>query len=124
MSFFFRYHPTTEYTLKGKTFTFQNMFLRYRLLKVLENRSMLYYEHELVEGQSLQYIAERYYEDSSLDWVILITNNIVDPQFDLPLEYQDFINYVKGKYGSVESAMGTTHHYEQIIQVNMTMKNI
>jgi hypothetical protein len=118
MPFFFNKHPSISYDLlkNSRPKTIQNPLVRYRLQEVLKNKAALYYTHDLKEGQSVQYIAQRYYGDSTLDWVIYVVNNIIDPQYDLPLGYQDFINYVKGKYGSVESALNGVHHYEQILQ--------
>jgi hypothetical protein len=94
----------------------QNPLVRFKLREIIKNKSILYYTHDIKEGQTCEYIANRYYGDSTLDWVIYIVNDIIDPQYDLPLGYQDFINYVKSKYNSIESALSTTHHYEQIIQ--------
>ena len=36
-------------------------------------------------------IADRYYGDSTLHWIVLLTNNILDPYFDFPLNYRNFV---------------------------------
>ena len=123
MPHFFNRHPEVDYDmgLTGNSVTVQNPLVRFKLKDALKSRSALYYSHNLEEGQSIQYIANQYYEDPTLDWVIYVVNDIIDPQFDLPLDYQDFINFVKGKYGSIESALNTNHHYEQIIQTHQVL---
>jgi hypothetical protein len=118
MAFYFRNHPTIQYDLlkDGTNRVIQNPLVRFKLVNVLKNRTALYYTYDLQEGQTLQFVADKYYGDVSLDWVIMITNDIIDPQYDLPLGYQDFVNYVRGKYGSIETAQQQTHHYEWIYQ--------
>mgnify|MGYP003632662575 CR=1 FL=1 len=118
MTFFFKNHPLVSYDIRGNGVprTIQNPLVRFKLLDVLKNRTALYYTHDIQEGQSLEFIADRYYGDSTLDWVIYIVNDIIDPQYDLPLDYQQFNAFVKGKYGKVETAINTIHHYEHIYQ--------
>jgi hypothetical protein len=75
----------------------------------------------LKKGKPQSLLQIRYYDDSTLDWIIYIVNDIIDPQYDLPMDYQQFIAYVKSKYGSTESALNTTHHYEHIIQTQSVL---
>jgi hypothetical protein len=75
----------------------------------------------LKKGKPQNLLLIRYYGDSTLDWVIYIVNDIIDPQYDLPMDYQQFIAYVKSKYGSTESALNTVHHYEHIIQIQSVL---
>src|SRR5210317_1606644 len=109
MPHFFENFPTIDYDLQrnGTIRTIQNPLVRFKLLEALKNNTVLYYTHDIREGQTVQYIANRYYGDSTLDWVLFITNDILDPVYDLPLDYQDFVNFVVNKYGSIESAMNT-----------------
>jgi hypothetical protein len=123
MAFFFENHPKISYDIQknGITHTVQNPLVRFKLQNILKNRTALYYTHDINEGQSIEFIADRYYGDSTLDWVIYIVNDIIDPQYDLPMDYQQFITYVKSKYSSVESALNTVHHYEHIIQTQSVL---
>ena len=123
MTFFFKNHPLVSYDIRGNGVprTIQNPLVRFKLLDVLKNRTALYYTHDIEEGQTLEFIADRYYGDSTLDWVIYIVNDIIDPQYDLPLDYQQFIAFVRSKYSSVESALNTIHHYEHIYQTQSVL---
>ena len=55
-------------------------------------------------------IAEAFYGDSGLDWVILTTNNIVHVRDEWPMGAQDFLTYINGKYTAQE--LTNIHHYE------------
>ena len=117
MAHFFDNHPTVSYDLNkdNKPIDVQNPLVRFIYKEALKDKAAWYYTHDIAPGQSLQFIAEKYYGDSSLDWVLMISNDIIDPIYDLPLDYNDFIAFIRAKYGSVPAAQGKVKHYEQII---------
>lgn len=122
MSFYFRDFPFVNYQIEDYNINevVQNPLLRFKIIDVLRNVKFLYQEY-IIEEESASEIAFKTYEDETLDWVIYITNNIIDPKYDWPLGYRDFINFITKKYGSVENASRETttdniHHYEWIVQ--------
>jgi hypothetical protein len=117
MAHFFNNHPTVSYDLnKNNTpINVQNPLVRFIYKEALKDRTAWYYTHDIAPGQSIQYIAEKYYGDARYDWVLMITNDILDPVYDLPLEQNDFIAFIRSKYGSVPAAQGKVKHYEQIL---------
>ena len=118
MVHFFNNFPSVEYDMgrTGVVQNIQNPLVRFKLLDILKNKSALYYKHIVEEGQSAQFIADNYYEDVTLDWVIYLVNDIYDTLYDWPMDYQVFTEFVKSKYGSIETALNTVHQYEYIIQ--------
>jgi len=72
------------------------------------NSSLLYYDYDTQDKDTPENIADKYYGDSEKHWIILITNNILDPFFEFPLSYDQFNEYVEDKY------------YEQGLANNMT----
>ena len=58
-------------------------------------------------------IAYTLYNDPSLDWVILLSNNIINIQTEWPMPQADLDRYLLEKYGSYE-AQEEIHHYETI----------
>jgi hypothetical protein len=74
------------------------------------------YQYNVQNGERPDIIAYKYYEDANLDWVILLTNNIIDPQFEWPLDDRSFERYIRKKYGSLEAAKQTHHLYEKILR--------
>jgi hypothetical protein len=72
-------------------------------------------------------------------WIILYANNIIDPQYDWPLGYRDFNNYISNKYRTAaatdlsisantitdqqviawtpnKTSANNIHHYEMVIK--------
>ena len=56
-------------------------------------------------------IAFRVYDDESLDWLVLLSNNIINYESEWPMDQISFDNYILNKYGSYEN-MYDIHHYE------------
>ena len=117
MSFIFSRWPTVEYDFKknGKKTTVTNVTLRFKLAEALRTKSAVMYEYNVKNGERPDIIAAKYYGDASLDWLILLANNIIDPQWEWPLDDRSFDNYIRGKYGSREAAQQQIHHFEKII---------
>ena len=51
------------------------------------------------------------YGDPNLDWVVLLSNNVINIQNEWPLSQQSFENYVLDKYGTL-AKLDEIHHYE------------
>lgn len=123
MSFFFRHHPYVEYDLRktGIVEIVQNPLVRFKLKSVLKSKSMLYYTHVVRDQERADIIAHKYYGDDTLEWVIYLVNDIIDTQFDWPLNQHDLDSYIRSKYGSTSVARATVHHYEQILQAHSVL---
>lgn len=122
-SYYFENFPTISYDLEknGNFNNITNIFLRYKIIDVFKKQQAVYYNYNIKDGERPDVIAFKYYGDASLDWIILLTNNIIDPQFDWPLSSKAFENYLVKKYGSITTAREQTHHYEQITQQQQVM---
>lgn len=65
--------------------------------KYLDNED-LYYAYEMQDSDTAEILASKYYGSSELHWIILITNNIFDKDFDFPMPYGVFKRYIEDKY--------------------------
>ena len=118
MAYMFNKWPTVSYDLKknGKPLQLTNITLRFKLNELLLDKVAVMYQYDVQDGERADIIAEKYYGDGQLDWVIYLINNIIDPQFDWPLDDRSFDRYIRNKYGSRESAKQTHHAYEKILR--------
>ena len=57
-------------------------------------------------------VANTIYDDPSLDWVVLLSNNIVNVQSEWPLGQAAFNTYITEKYGDETTLYSGIHHYE------------
>jgi hypothetical protein len=59
-------------------------------------------------------VAFEIYKDSTLDWLVLTANNIVNIQNEWPIPNNVFDELMTEKYGTYENLIGGIHHYETI----------
>jgi len=122
MPFFFENFPQVEYDLKknDKLEILTNVTVRFKIQEILQNRTVVLYDYNVKDGERPDVIAYKYYDDPSLDWIILLTNNIVDPLFEWPLDSRSLNRFIIEKYGSIGTAKSTVHEYRQIVREQST----
>ena len=107
MAKYFNFFPKTYYTLKDRTNsldTVTNIIARYNFDDKLKENTAAFYEYEVKDGDTPEIIASKYYDNPERHWIVLLFNNIVDAQFDWPLDYGSFLNFVEKKYSAIEYA--------------------
>ena len=107
------------YDINNKQFTtYQvatNVFFRVAVIRnVLENISF-YYDYLIKDEDTPEILAEKVYGDPEAHWLIMMTNQIVDAQYDWPLSDTEFGKYIISKYGSISNAKTSIHHYEKVV---------
>jgi hypothetical protein len=94
------------------------------LKEVLSNVSA-YLLYTVKDGDTPEILAEKVYGSPEAHWLILYANNIVDPQFDWPLNATNFNRFVVDKYRSMaERFLGPGLKDYQIIAWTQDINNI
>lgn len=62
------------------------------------NDERIYYTYLYQDHDRPEHIAQKYYGDEDLHWIILFTNTVFDSNFDFPLSSWNFSKYVNDKY--------------------------
>ena len=96
-----------EYTLV------KNIFRRPKVREDFKNIITAFTYYQVNDNERPDQIAEKYYNNPQLDWVILLTNNITDYNNQWPLDNNSLRKYLLDKYGS-EEALYDVHHYETV----------
>lgn len=78
---------------------------RPRLLSRVQNNPYLFYAYELQDGERPDQIAERYYNDPYMAWLVYLSNQVTDPYEGWLMDYSEFSAFIKKKYGSIEAAL-------------------
>jgi hypothetical protein len=95
-----------------------NIMVRVRVLVEKLDQVFHYYEHTVREEETPEILAEKFYDDPEAHWLILMTNNITDPQYDWPLNTRSFEKYIEAKYGSREIAETTWSDWYKVHRVD------
>ena len=91
-----------------------NILVRVGVLVNKLDQVFHYYDYAIKEAETPEIIAEKFYGDPEAHWLILLTNKIVDPQYDWVMHYDVFGKYIIDKYGSLATAKTTVHHRELV----------
>jgi hypothetical protein len=75
------------------------------------NNTALFYPYTIKEGERPDHIALNYYGDSRYIWAVYLSNKIVDPYYEWPLDHESFKSYIVEKYGSYENSVEKISHY-------------
>ena len=94
MSKYFQHFPYISYNDEVVT----DITRRSAVLKKLEGNPYLFLPYTIKEGDTIETIADDYYGDPGLSWLIVMANNIIDPIADFFKDYQTFNEFVIQKY--------------------------
>ena len=100
-------------TRSDERVTVKNIFKRAKLRTDVDSAITAFDFRVIKENERPDTIANNVYGDPELDYIILITNNIIDVRSQWPLSNRDLYNYMLDKYGS-DAALQEVHHYETI----------
>lgn len=92
----------------------KNLFKRAKLREdIFEN--VAFFERYTIKGDERpDNVAFKIYDDPSLDWVILLSNNIINIQSEWPLPQTNFDQFLLEKYNDYNTLYNGIHHYETI----------
>ena len=110
MANFFNYYPLTFYTVDANTTsldTVTNIISRFAFENSLKENSAAFYKYNIKDTDTPESIASKYYNNPERHWIVLLFNDIIDPQYDWPLNYNNFVEYVDKKYAANGSSNTT-----------------
>ena len=120
MSSYFSEVPNLEYVSRlpdakiSDYITVKNFFKRGFLREDIFQNLTFFTKYQIQGNDRPDNVAFQVYNDSTLDWLVLIANNIVNIQNEWPLSNLDFDELMLDKYGSYDTLFNGIHHYETI----------
>tara|TARA_S200000501_G_C20569841_1_gene632420 strand:+ start:56 stop:730 length:675 start_codon:yes stop_codon:yes gene_type:complete len=76
-------------------------------------QDLSFFTKYIVEGDDRpDNIADKVYGDPTLDWVVLMANNVTNIQSEWPLSQADFNTFLLNKYENETTLYSGIHHYE------------
>lgn len=105
-----------RYFDKFQTITYENRVVRditqrTVLLNSVYNNPVLYYPYDIADGERPDMIADRYYSDQYMSWLLYLSNNVIDPYHDWYVDQTTFEQFIVKKYGSLASAMSRIKYF-------------
>jgi hypothetical protein len=101
MAKYFNNFPKAYYTLEDKPYGLDvvtNIISRFSLEQSFKDNTSIYEKYNIQDSDTPEIIAAKIYDSSERHWIVLAMNDIVDPQFDWPLDYRTLISFIDDKY--------------------------
>ena len=117
MSNYFSQVPNFEYVSRlpdAKISDFiqvKNLFKKGKLREDIFQSVAVFEKYQIRGDDRPDNVANEIYGDPTLDWVVLLSNNIINIYNEWPLNQQAFESYVLDKYGTL-AKLDEIHHYE------------
>ena len=117
---YFRQVPNLEYINRNKGnssisdyINVKNLFKRGRIRPDIFGNLNFFTKYKIIGDDRPDNVAYEIYGDSTLDWVVLLANNILNIQSEWPLPQRSLDSVLINKYGTYEK-LNALHHYETI----------
>lgn len=110
---YFKTFPYTYYTLYDDLSNVKlvtNITTRIKINDDVKNNLSVYDEYDIRDEDTPEILADKFYNNPELHWVILLYNDIIDPRFGWPLSSNNLKKYAQGKYSNINGI----HHYEDL----------
>jgi len=102
----------------------KNLFKRGLLRDDIFQNLAFFSKYQIVGDDRPDNVAFKIYRDSSLDWLVLIANNILNVADEWPMASSSFDEILLDKYGSYDTLFNGIHHYETIEVKDSSNKKI
>jgi hypothetical protein len=120
MSNYFSEVPDFEYVSRlpdakiSDYITVKNLFRRGFLREDIFQDLTFFTKYQIQGDDRPDNVAFEIYQDSTLDWLVLMANNVINIQNEWPISNSVFDELMTDKYESYENLIGGIHHYETI----------
>ena len=119
MPSYFRQVPDFEYVSRdseqrqiSEYATVKNLFRRGKLREDIFENLAFFTKYKIIGDERPDNVAYKIYNDETLDWVVLLSNNILNIQTEWPLPQKVFDNVLLEKYDTYDNLYNGIHHYE------------
>jgi len=104
---YFNKFPTITYS----NTTCRDLTKRVRIDTEIKENIDHYYPIEIQAGFRADSLAEAYYDDEEMDWMIYLMNDIIDPYYQWYISELNFEDFIITKYGSVANSQERIVYY-------------
>ena len=118
MSNYFSQVPEFDYVSRlpganiGDYIRVKNLFKKGKIREDIFQNLSFFEKYKIIGNDRPDNVAFEIYGDSKLDWVVLLSNNILNIQTEWPLPQTDFDRFLLDKYDDYDTLYNGIHHYE------------
>lgn len=116
---YFRQVPNFEYISRNpgdkyisEYIPVKNLFKRGKLREDIFGNLSFFEKYSIIGDERPDNVAFKFYNDETLDWVVLLSNNILNIQSEWTMTQRTFDKVMLDRYGSYDNLYNGVHHYE------------
>ena len=94
----------------------KNLFKRAKIREDIFDDVTYFTKYKVNPNERPDNVAFEVYRDANLDWLVMLSNNIVNLANEWPLTQRAFNNYCLNKYGSYENLYNVRHYETQEVR--------
>ena len=123
MAGYFNLVPNFEYVSRlpnakiSEYIKVKNLFKKVNLREDIYQDLTYFTKYQIQGDDRPDNVAFEIYEDSTLDWVVLLANNIINIQTEWPMPQQAFDRYLLDKYDDNYNTLHNGVHHYEIVEV-------
>jgi len=124
VSSYFKRLPSFQYVSRlpgariSDYITVKNLFKKGSIRPDIFQDLAFFEKYKIIGDDRPDNVAFQVYDDSSLDWIVLLSNNIINVQTEWPLSQNNFDRFLLDKYGDYNTLYNGVHHYETVEEKN------
>lgn len=100
----------------------KNIFRRAKIRDDFFRSSVTFNKYNIIGEERPDQISKKFYGSPEYDWVVLLSNNIINLRNEWPLSDSEFNNYIQSKFTASE--LTSPHHYETTVTFDTRGKMI
>ena len=114
---YFNYIPDFNYVDRnpnaklGDQVKVKNLFRRIKLREDIFQDTTVFEKYQIRGDDRPDNVANQFYGRPDYDWIVLVSNNIVNIQTEWPMPQNTFDTFILNKYGTYQNA-NAVRHYE------------
>ncbi len=97
---YFKNFPQIEYANTSVV----DITRRAKTVDSLNSNPFIYYPYIIENNERHDQIADKFWKDFDLGWLLMMSNQIIDPYYQWYLQDNEFYDFIIKKYGSYENA--------------------
>jgi len=113
---YFNYIPDFNYVDRnpnaklGDRVKVKNLFRRIKLREDIFQDTTIFEKYQIRGDDRPDNVANQFYGRPDYDWIVLVSNNIVNIQTEWPMPQNTFDSFILNKYGTYQNANAVRHH--------------
>lgn len=107
---YFKNFPVTEYANTAVV----DITRRAKTVDSINSNPYIYYPYVIENNERHDQIADKFWSDYDLGWLLFMSNQIIDPYYQWYLQDQELYDFILKKYGTYELAAEKIKHFRVI----------